>query len=224
MKILKYVLLFSFGLMALIFLLIIEAYFVKFSGGISGKTDNWLLFITICNWGFISSLTGLNIWVFYKLTTLIDQNDNNRFIENKVSISEKAILELRVNDYKALREQAINLKLAILKTKDYNSEFNAFMKILLSMQDSRLFSRIDNKGSVLDEVVKFIADASKADNFNAETLILKIDSVLRSIEFLIFSQQLRDDRILREVREHPNRFDVTIVGIDNKMQDYDKSR
>ena len=205
--------------MALIFFIVLEAYFVKFSGCISNKTDNWLLFVSICNWGFISVLTGLNIWVFYRLTTLIEQNDNNRFIENKVSISEKAILELRVNDYKTLREQAINLKLAILKNKDFNSEWNAFMKILLSMQDSRLFSTIDNKGSVLDEVVKFITEALKADNFNRDTMILQIDSVLRTIEFLVFSQQLKDDRILKELREHPNRFDVTLVGIDNKMQE-----
>lgn len=208
-----------FGFLTVTFIILLIVYFIKFSGGILACTDNWLLFISICNLGFISLLTGLNVWVFFKLTTLIAQNDNNRFIESKVSISENAILELRINDYKSLREQAINLKLAILKSKDLNSEFNAFMKVLLSMQDSRLFATTDNKGSVLDEVVKYITEASKVANYNPEKLIVQIDSVLRTIELLIFSQQLRDDRILSEVRKYPNRFDATLIGIDNNMKE-----
>ncbi len=222
MKTLRKFLLIAFGILFIGLVLIIGVYFHKFSSGISEDPSNWDLFISICNWAFISILTGLNVWVFFKLTTLISQNDNNRFIEDKVSRSENAILELRINDYKSLREQAINLKLAILRDNDLDSEFKAFMKVLLSMQNSRLFATTDNKGSVLDEVVKYINEASKSHNSNDEKLIYQIDSVLRTLEILIFSQQLRDDRILNEIRKYPNRFDATLVGIDNLVKKYDK--
>lgn len=91
------------------------------------------------------------------------------------------------------------------------------------MRDSRLFSCTDNKGSVLDSVVEYLDNSLKDAELNSEKLICHIDSALRTIELLIFSQQLRDDRILEEVRKHPNRFDVTLVGIDNYMKKHDES-
>lgn len=223
MKKLRDLLYICFGLLILLFLCTAITYFFKFSNGISNKSDDWILFISICNWGFISLLTGFNVYVFFKLTSAIAQNDYNRFIENKVSLSEKAILEIRVSDFKLLREYAINIKLAIAKGEDYNCELNNFKKILLSMRDSRLFSCTDNKGSVLDSVVEYLDNSLKDAELNSEKLICHIDSALRTIELLIFSQQLRDDRILEEVRKHPNRFDVTLVGIDNYMKKHDES-
>lgn len=106
MKSLRLILLICFNLLLVIFFTILIVYFTKFSGGISDKTDNWLLFISICNWGFISILTGLNVWMFYKLTSMFAY-------ENKLSRSENAILDLRLSDYKQLRAEASKIKIAI---------------------------------------------------------------------------------------------------------------
>lgn len=207
MKTLRNLLLICFGVLILLLLVILVAYFIKFSGGISDRTDNWILFISICNLGSISILTGLNVWVFYKLTSLIA-------LENKMSRSENAILELRISDFKQLRQYATNLKIAIIRNRDYQNELDDFWKILLSMQASSLFSTTEIKQSTLDPILDYLKDALLNKN-KTEELLEHIDRSLRTIEILMFSNQLRDDRLLEEIRKHPNRFDSTLVSTDN---------
>lgn len=210
MRTLKYVLLISFGLMALILFIIIEAYIVNFSGGISNKAENWMLFISICNWGFISILTGLNVWVFYKLTSTIAY-------ENKISRSENAILDLRLSDYKQLRAEASKIKMAILKNEDFESELNKFMQTLYSMNLSPSFSTTTLGKSVLLPIVEKYEDYFSQKNKNGEELLKLIDSSIHTIEVVIFTNQLRDERLLEQIRQHPNWFDSTLVSIDNYM-------
>ncbi len=208
MKLLKYVLLISFGFMALIIFIIIEAYLVKFSGGISNKVENWMLFISICNWGFISILTGLNVWVFYKLTSTVAY-------ENKISRSENAILDLRLSDYKQLRAEASKIKIAILKNENFEEELNKFMQILYSMSLSPSFSTTTLGKSVLLPIIEKYENFFSQKNKNGEELMKLIDSSIHTIEVVIFTNQLRDERLLEQIRKHPNWFDSTLISIDN---------
>lgn len=210
MKTLKHVLLISYGLMALIFFIIIEAYFVKFSGGISNMAENWMLFISICNWFFISTLTGLNVWVFYKLTSMVAY-------ENKISRSENAILDLRLSDYKQLRVEASKIKMAILKNENFEVELNKFMQTLYSMSLSPSFSTTTLGKSVLLPIIEKYENFFSQKNKNSEELMKLIDSSVHSIEVVIFTNQLRDERLLEQIRKHPNWFDSTLISIDNYM-------
>lgn len=200
--------------MIMVFIIIIQAYFAKFSGSISDNTDNWMLFISICNLGFISLLTGLNVWVFYRLTSLFAH-------ENKISRSEKAILDLRLNDYKRLRVEAAKIKIATLKDEKFESEFNEFMQVLYSMSLSPAFSTTTLGKSVLAPIIEQFESFFTEPERNTKELISLIDRSLSTIEILIFTNQLRDERVLEQIRKHPNWFDSTLISIDNYMKKYE---
>lgn len=223
MKSLRSLLLLCFVSLLVLVFIIIVAYIVKFNGAISDNINDWLLFVSICNFGYSSVIAGLNVWVFFKLTTLIAKNDTIRFIENKLSRTENALMEIRLSDLKRLREAASTLKIAIQNQLDYKNELREFQIILLSMQQSSLFSTIDNKGSVLDPIVEYIDSSLKGGKLEIDKLVGQINSVIVTTEMLIYSHQLRDERILEEVRKHPNWFDSTIIGIDNFMKKYEQS-
>lgn len=219
MKTLRNVLLLSYAALCLFFGAILATYFIKFSGGISDNTDNWTLFISICNWGSMSLLTGLNIWVFFQLTSLIEKNEAKRFVENKLSRTEDAIWELRTNDYKRLREYATELKIDIYTNNRFEDKLHSFNKVLLSMSSSTLYSTKDKiNNSVLDPVTDYLSKQKSNCSMSPDELIECIDRCLRTIEIIIFSLQMADERILKEVREHPDRFDPTLNSIDNFMK------
>lgn len=196
-----------FGFLAATFIILLIVYFIKFSGGISDSIDNWLLFISICNLGFISILTGLNVWVFYRLTSMFAY-------ENKLSRSENAILDLRLSDYKKLRAEASKIKIAILKNEDFEVELNKFMQTLYSMSLSPSFSTTTLGKSVLIPIVEKYEKFFSQNNKNGEELMKLIDSSMQTIEVVIFTNQLRDDRLLKQIRKHPNWFDSTLISID----------
>lgn len=214
MKLLRLILLTSFGVTILLFTFILATYFIKFSGNISDNPDDWVLFISICNWGFISLLTGLNVWVFFKLTSLIAKKDEQHHIENKLSRSENAILDLRISDYKRLRYEASKIKIAILKKENFEYDLNLFMQVLYSMNYSSLFSTTTMGVSILAPIIEKFEKILATTKFNGEELMKLIDSSLSTIEVLIFTNQLRDERIWKQVQEHPNWFDSTLVSID----------
>lgn len=210
-KSIRYILLIVFCLLILLSSIILITYFAKFSNGISDDTNNWILFISICNWLFISILTGLNVWIFFRLTSLIA-------LENKMSRSENAILDLRISDYKQLRYEASKIRLAILRKHNLESELNSFMQILYSMSLSPSFSTTTLGKSVLVPVVEKFEDLLSQQKVNTDNLMKLIDSSLSTIEVLIFSNQLRDERLLKNIRKHPNWFDSTLISIDNYIK------
>ena len=210
MKSLRNLLLVCSTVLLILFCGIIITYFVKFSGGISNKSDDWILFISICNWAFISLLTGLNVWVFYRLTSLFAH-------ENKISRSENAILDLRISDYKLLRSEASKIKIAILKKENYESALNMFMQILYSMNLSPSFSTTTLGKSVLLPIVEEFEHFFSQNKKNGVELMKLIDSSIHTIEVIIFTNQLRDERLLEQIQKHPNWFDSTLVSIDKYM-------
>lgn len=216
MKCLKYVILIPVIILTVLSFVIVEAYFVRFSNGISDNIDNWMLFISICNWIFISILTGINIWIFYKLTTSIAENNDNQFLEQKIARTENVILNLRIKDYEKLRETGNELKKKIAMQEKYTEELNKFWYILLSMQNTSLFSYKDKVGkSQIDTLCESFFPIIRGQETNPNIIGDKIDRCLLVVEFLIFIQQLQDDRIVESLNTYPERFDSTIISIYN---------
>lgn len=216
MKQLKYLILIPAIILSVLAFVIVEAYFVRFSNGISDNIDNWMLFISICNWIFISILTGINIWIFYKLTTSIAESNDNQFLEQKIARTENVILNLRIKDYEKLRETGNELKKKIAKQEKYTEELNKFWYILLSMQNTSLFSYKDKVGkSQIDTLCESFLPIIIGQETNPNIIGDKIDRCLLVVEFLIFIQQLQDDRIVESLNTYPERFDSTIISIYN---------
>lgn len=206
-----------FTVLLIIFLFLLGTYFTVFSDGISNQTDDWILFVSMCNLGFISLLSGLNVWVFYRLTLKIATNENTQFVENKISRTEDALLELRLSEFKQFLQDTVNLKVAIYSEQSYESELRAVWKDLNSMSTSIVFSSVDSKTSVLEPIINNFHDVFSNRNIQPENLIEQIDKSINAVEVLIFTSQLRDDRIFNEFSEHPNRFDPTLSSIHNKL-------
>ena len=217
MKSLRLILLICFSILLVLFYSILIVYFSKFTGGISDKTDNWLLFISICNWGFISLLTALNIWVFYKLTTLIAQNESVQFKETKIAQTEDAILQLRIDAYKQLKQKADKVRTEILEEKNYIFSLKGYYSDLLFLNSSLLFATLDLKTSMLTPVIDTLNQFLGNKDQQSQELLRIIDRSLQIVEMLIFTNKLRDTRLLEEIRKNPNKYDSTIIGVDNFM-------
>ena len=206
-----------FVVLLISFLILLGTYLIVFSDGISNKTDDWILFVSMCNLGFISLLSGLNVWVFYRLTLTIATNENKQFVENKISRTEDALLELRLSEFKQFLQDIVNLKVAIYSEQSYESELRAVWKDLNSMSTSIVFSSVDSKTSILEPIINNFHDVFSNRNIQPEKLIEQIDKSVNALEVIIFSTQLRDDRIFKEFSENPNRFDPTLSSIHNKL-------
>lgn len=213
----------TFGVIAFVIFIVLEAYFVCFSNGISNQTANWELFIQICSWVTISWLTMINIWIFYRLTMAVSETERDRFVESKLSRTESAMLELRVKDYSTLRQAGAKLKEALMSGQNINEYYENFYRILDTMQNSILYASQDKvQNSQIAAVFKQFVTAFKYKN-SALDLIDQINRCVRTVEILIFTCQLRDERILRSLRRHPYRYDPTIVSADRYLMQLTKS-
>jgi hypothetical protein len=132
--------------------------------------------------------------------------------------TEHLIRKLRIDDYNELRECAAKVILA-LGTENNSSTINAtftnFRFKLQTMCVSSLYSYTDDIGSTQIEVL-----CNEFDNFmrsNSENKVAiqdMVSRVVKTIEIIIFTNQLRDERLCSLLREHPEHFDSTLVSID----------
>lgn len=201
--------------MILLFILVISVYLYTFNGGISDNVPNWELFISICNWLSISVLTMVNIAVFYRLNTIIAKKEANRFIENKISQTENSLREIRVKYYQCLQSKGIELIVKISSNEDFNEDYKDFHKQLLSMKSSILFSCSDEiKNSTIDAVLDLFQTEMNKQNVSKDYKINCIVRCLRGVEIIILSIPLRDERILKKIKENPEHFDPAFISVD----------
>lgn len=89
------------------------------------------------------------------------------------------------------------------------------MQTLYSMSLSPSFSTTTLGKSVLIPIVEKYENFFSQNNKTGEELMKLIDSSMQTIEVVIFTNQLRDERLLKQIRRHPNWFDSTLISIDN---------
>lgn len=66
------------GVLAIVLLLL---YFIKFHGELSGNPSDWSSFANYLSGIWMPLLTIGNVWLFYKLTSNVERNTNNRHVE-----------------------------------------------------------------------------------------------------------------------------------------------
>lgn len=190
-------------------------YFYTFKYGLSNESSDWALFIDICNLAIMSVLTYLNIYLFYKLTTTIEDSTSERFLQTKIERSEQAILDLRISEYQKLKDLAFKLKYHP-EDSSITETYNLFLHTLEDLQHSSLFSFEDNWSSSQITLLfkRFNNDPANYIS-NRTELINELNTCLRTIELLMFTSQLRDEELLNQIREHPGKFDPSIISVDN---------
>jgi hypothetical protein len=176
-----------------------------------------MLYVSLMNWVFVSSLTIVNIWVFYKLTTVIEKNNSQRFVENKMNDTEQLLRKLRVDDYNELRGLASSVTLALSGGSAADKELKAFRLKLETMCLSSLYSYTSAIGksqirAMCDDYDEFFKQSRPH-----EAVFDKVNRIIKTIEIIIFTSQLRDNRLSDMLKQQPNHFDSTLVSIDNYL-------
>ena len=81
----------------------IVVYFVTFNGGLSTTNQDWDTFIQIFNGLIITILTVVNIFVFYHLTVVIEDKNQERAVKEKVFEAQSVITQMRVKQYEEVK-------------------------------------------------------------------------------------------------------------------------
>lgn len=75
MKLVKNTFKYAFSGIVLCLVLLYGFYRYTFNGNLSDEVSDWVAFVSIFNGVGIVLLTALNVWIFYKLTILIAENE-----------------------------------------------------------------------------------------------------------------------------------------------------
>lgn len=103
------------AIIGLLELMVIVAYFSIFNGNISTNNQDWGLFIQIFNGLIMAILTGVNIYIFYKLNITIENKNQERNIKAKIDNIQSVLTELRVQQYKEIRNLISDIMIELLQ-------------------------------------------------------------------------------------------------------------
>lgn len=228
MNTLKYFLLALISLTIVISVIVVICYFHIFSDGISYKSSDWNTFLTLFNGIVISILTSANVWVFFKLTSVIENNNSERAVKNRLFEAQSIITQMRVNAYNEILPILMDIvKDAHLLQFDMN-KFVAFIKLIESNASSFLFcsNNIEEKSYLMkqtDEIAYFSAELigiSTLSKTQSEQLIKKIIKYRQLMESYIIGQLILDSDTERYIRNSDNvkSIDFSILNVSQLMQ------
>ena len=228
MKIIKHSLIILMSLTTIASVIVISCYFYVFSDGISTKNEDWNIFLTLFNGIVLSILTGLNVWVFFKLTSTIENNNDKRTIKNRLFEAQSIITQMRVNAYNEIQPILADIiKDAHLLQYDTNKIF-VFMKLVENNATSFLFCNNDIKeksflAAQTDEIVSFCTNligVSKLSKQQSKQLIDKIMKYRQLMEVYIIGQLILDSDTEKYVRQLDNTksIDFSILNVARLMQ------
>ena len=137
-------------IIGLLELVMIIAYFVTFDGGISTANQDWDTFIQIFNGVIMTILTAVNIYVFYHLTVVIEDKNQERAVKEKVFEAQSVITQMRVKQYEEVRTLIYDVISIIANKKDDNGKFDLLHKKIAELDESFLFknSKLDDPSMV----------------------------------------------------------------------------
>ena len=126
-------------IIGLLELAMIVIYFVVFNGGLSTANNDWDTFIQIFNGFIMTILTAVNIYVFYHLTIVIEDKNQERAVKEKVFEAQSVITQMRVKQYEEVRILIYNVISIIAKKNKDNGEFDLLHKKIVELDNSLLF-------------------------------------------------------------------------------------
>ena len=122
------------AIIGLLELAMIVIYFVVFNGGISSTNQDWDTFIQIFNGVIMTVLTAVNIYVFYHLTVVIEDKNQERAVKEKVFEAQSVITQMRVKQYEEVRTLIYDVISIIAKNKDDNGSLELLQKKIIELQ------------------------------------------------------------------------------------------
>lgn len=213
-------------IIGLLELMVIVAYFSIFNGSISTNNQDWGLFIQIFNGLIMAILTGVNIYIFYKLNITIENKNQERNIKEKIDKVQSVITQLRVNQYEEIRSLITDVKVELMRNVFNPQNIFKLQKKLMEMDQSFLYKSSDlGYDSFLFPVIEDILDKkdiimneiknSKNNKIpNYLPLIERLTDFLHIVEFYIFGQMLTQKEIESYISKNKEDVDCTIRCID----------
>lgn len=195
-------------------------YFSVFNGSISTDIQNWSLFSQIINGVVIALLTSINIWVFYKISIAIDNNNKERGVEQRLFEAQKVLTDMRIRQYEELSRLANQFKVGIIKEQEDPQLFEQLKRQLMSMDDSWLF-KTDQiaEPSFLHGVIESFLETYNTSN--KEDKVTRLSNICIFTECYIVIQQHRNKDLEDYINDpkHKDFIDSTLICFNKLVQE-----
>ena len=219
--------------------IVLYQYRSVFSGGISQELNDWNLFIVIFNGIITTVLAVVNICAIIKINSTLDNNSENRHINNLLFEAQTILAKMRLDDYNVVKELINDIKISIFKRHMSAEKIETLKKKLMEIDSSSFLYKNQNlhdepflrpitKRLVvqIDIFINKIKDSKVVDKEDEEELLNNLSSFQSIMEFYVVSQLVRGSKVQRYILEHQDETDSAISCIydfakevNDKMED-----
>ena len=204
-------------IIGLLELAMIAIYFIVFNGGLSTANNDWDTFIQIFNGFIMTILTAVSIYVFYHLTVVIENKNQERAVKEKVFEAQSVITQMRIKQYEDVRTLIYKAIEIIARNKQYDENMDLLHRKIVELEDSFLFKNYNLKDSSMFEdeslaIAKFI-NLYKEDinKVNKEDFVKSLINYIKLIEMYIIGQMTTtDNNVANYVKDNIFNIDCTI--------------
>ena len=197
-----------------------------FNGSISQELNDWNLFIVIFNGVITTVLAVVNICAIIKINSTLDNNSENRHINNLLFEAQTILAKMRLDDYNVVKELINDIKVSIfkrhmsaekiesLKKKLMEIDSSSFLYKNQSLRDEPFLRPITKRLVVqIDIFIKKIKDNKAVDEEDEEELLHSLFSFQSIMEFYVISQLVRGNKVQEYISDHQNEIDSAISNI-----------
>lgn len=206
--------------------IVLYQYRSVFSGGISQELNDWNLFIVIFNGIITTVLAVVNIYAIIKINSTLDNNSENRHINNLLFEAQTILAKMRLDDYNVVKELINDIKISIFKRHMSAEKIETLKKKLMEIDSSYFLYKNQNlhdepflrpitKRLVvkIDNFIHKIKDSKVVDEEDEEELLRSLSLFQSIMEFYVISQLVRDSRVQNYISDHQNEIDSAIANI-----------
>lgn len=212
-------------LLCLLEILVMVIYFKIFNGPISLNSQDWGIFSQVFNGCIMAALTGINIWIFYKISNSIEENTRNRAVKQILFEAQLVITQMRVKQYDEISLLVNEIKVDLFRGKMNEDAIEQFKKKLMKIDQSFLFKNDNLEDSCFlfslsKEVLELIAERKEG---YMDELLQKMTNLVATMEIYTVSQMLRDRDVMEYMNNHKGYIDSTFSCIDqfaNKFSEF----
>lgn len=195
----------------------IVVYFVTFNGGLSTTNQDWDTFIQIFNGLIITILTVVNIFVFYHLTVVIEDKNQERAVKEKVFEAQSVITQMRVKQYEEVKGLIYDVIAFIAKKNKDEGGIDLLHRKLVEIDNSFLFKnyKLEDSSILKNPSLKIIKTLTKLQSENKEidkeAFISSLTAYIKLMEIYIIGQMVTTDKdVAKYVQKNTKNIDCSI--------------
>ena len=206
--------------------IVLYQYHSVFNGNISQELNDWNLFIVIFNGVITTVLAVVNICAIIKINSTLDNNSENRHINNLLFEAQTILAKMRLDDYYVVKELINDIRVSIFKRHMSAEKIESLKKKLMEIDSSSFLYKNQNlhdepflrpitKRLVvqIDIFINKIKDSKVVDKEDEEELLNNLSSFQSIMEFYVISQLVRGNKVQKYISDHQNEIDSAISNI-----------